>query len=287
MSFQITTAFVQQYRSNVDLLSQQKGSVLRPYVREEPVVGTNEYFDQIGSTTAVKRTSRHGDTPLVGTPHSRRRVSLVDYDWADLVDNLDKVKMLIDPTSPYALSAAYAFGRAMDDEIIAAFVGTAYTGVDGSTTVTFPSGNKITEGGTGVLTVAKLLSAKLILDKADVDPSLARYFAISANGVSDLLNTTEVKSSDYNTVKALAQGQIDSFLGFKFVMSNRLPKAGNIRTMCAWADGGVLLGVGTESQARITERADKNYATQVYNAMSIGATRMEETKCVWVEGYEA
>jgi hypothetical protein len=287
MSFQITTAFVQQYRANVELLSQQRGSVLRPYVREEPVVGTTEYFDQIGATSAVKRTSRHGDTPLVQTPHSRRKVSLVDYDWADLVDNLDKVKMLIDPTSPYAVSAAYAFGRSMDDEIIAAATGTAYTGVDGTTQVTFPSGNKITEGGTGLLTVAKLLSAKLILDKADVDPSLPRYFAISANGVSDLLNTTEVKSSDYNTVKALAQGQIDSFLGFKFLMSNRLSKSGNIRTMFCWAEGGILLGVGTESQARITERADKNYATQVYNAMSIGATRMEEAKVVWVEAYEA
>jgi ABC-type Fe3+ transport system substrate-binding protein len=287
MSFQITTAFVQQYRANVELLSQQRGSLLRPYVREEPVTGTSEYFDQIGATAAVKRQARHADTPLVSTPHSRRKVTLVDYDWADLVDNLDKVKMLIDPTSPYAQSAAMAFGRSMDDEIIAALGGTAYTGVDGTTAVTFPSGNKITEGGTGLLTVAKLLSAKLILDKADVDPSLPRYFAISANGVGDLLNTTEVKSSDYNTVKALAQGQIDSFLGFKFIMSNRLPKTGNIRTMFCWAEGGVLLGVGTESQARITERADKNYAMQVYNAMSIGATRMEEAKVVWVEGYEA
>ena len=69
----------------------------------------------------MKRTTRHGDTPQIDT-HSRRRVSLVDYEYADLIDNQDKIRTLIDPTSSYALAAAYALGRAQDDEIIAAQV---------------------------------------------------------------------------------------------------------------------------------------------------------------------
>ena len=96
MSSQVTTAFVQQYNSNVQLLSQAKGSLLRGAVSVESITGKNAFFDQVGVATAVKRTTRHSDTPQIDTPHSRRRVSLVDYEYADLIDNQDKVRSLID-----------------------------------------------------------------------------------------------------------------------------------------------------------------------------------------------
>ena len=114
MSSQITTAFTQQYSNNVKLLAQEKGSQLRNTVTVESVIGKNSFFDQVGVATAVKRTTRHADTLQVDTPHSRRRVSLVDYEYADLIDNQDKVRTLIDPTSSYAIAAAYALGRAVD-----------------------------------------------------------------------------------------------------------------------------------------------------------------------------
>ena len=108
MSTQITTAFIEQYSANVQHLAQQKGSRLRSAVVNETVVGKNAFFEQIGKTAARQRTSRHSDTPRMDTPHARRRVSLTDYDWADLIDNEDRVRMLIDPTSPYAQAAANA-----------------------------------------------------------------------------------------------------------------------------------------------------------------------------------
>ena len=130
MSTQITTAFVEQYSSNIQMLSQQKGSILRDKVRLESVTGKNAFFDQVGSVTASVRSTRHSDTPQSNTPHSRRRVSLVDYEFADLIDDLDKVRMLVDPTSTYALGYfAYAMGRAMDDAIITAALGSSDTGV--------------------------------------------------------------------------------------------------------------------------------------------------------------
>ena len=67
MSSQITTAFVQQYSANIQMLSQQMGSLLRDKVRVESVVGKNAFFDQVGSVTAQLRTSRHADTPQVDT----------------------------------------------------------------------------------------------------------------------------------------------------------------------------------------------------------------------------
>ena len=136
MSQQITTAFVQQYSANVQMLSQQMGSRLRDAVRLETVVGKNAFIDQIGSVTAQLRSSRHADTPQIDTPHQRRRLSIASYEFADLIDDQDKVRMLIDPTSSYAQAAAAAMGRAMDDVIITAALGTANTGETGSGSAT-------------------------------------------------------------------------------------------------------------------------------------------------------
>ena len=287
MSTLITTAVVEQYSSNIQMLSQQKGSLLRDKVRVESVTGKNAFFDQVGSVTASVRSTRHADTPQSDTPHSRRRVSLVDYEFADLIDDLDKVRMLVDPTSTYALAAAYAMGRAMDDAIIAAATGSADTGVAGGTAVALPSSQIIAEAGTTGMTIAKLREAKEIIDLADVDPSLPRHIIVSPKQITDLLGTTEVTSSDFNTVKALAQGDINSFLGFNFVVSNRLAIATSKRDCIAFVSDGIGLAVGKDSTARIDERADKGYATQVYYSAAFGATRMEEDKVVKIQAYEA
>ena len=287
MSNQITTAFVQQYSNNVQMLSQQKGSLLRSAVDVETVVGKNSFFDQVGVASAVKRLTRHADTPQMDTPHARRRVSLSDYEYSDLIDNQDKIRTLIDPTSAYATAAAYALGRAQDDEIIAALSGTAYTGETGSTATALPSAQKITEASTGGLTIAKLRNAKEILDSASVDPSIPRYIAVSPKQITDLLGTTEVTSSDFNTVKALANGEVNSFLGFNFIVSNRLDISSSKRLCLVWAMDGCKMAIGQDLMTRIDERADKGYAHQVYVCQSIGATRMEEEKVVTIEAHEA
>ncbi len=281
MSVNITNAFVEQYSSNVTMLSQQMGSKLRGAVDVETVRGKNAFFDQIGATAAVARTTRHGDTPRVDTPHSRRRVSLGDFEWADLIDDLDKVRMLNDPTSNYAKAAAAAMNRTIDDQIIAALGGSADTGVAGGTAVALPASSKFaTAQQADGLTIAKLLETKFFFDNGDVDPSVKRYFVCGPKQIQDLLATTEIKSSDFNTVKALAQGDINSFLGFEFIMSTRLA-FDNTNTddrLCfGFTQDAVKLAIGAEPKAKITERDDKSYATQVYYSMALGATRMQET----------
>jgi hypothetical protein len=282
MSAQITTAFSQQFSTNVQLLSQQMGSILRGGVEEESVVGEKAFFDQVGSAAAIKRTSRHSDTPMVETPHSRRMVTMEAYEWADLIDDADKVQMLIDPTSTYARAAAAAMGRAMDDAIIEAATGTSLTGKAGATSTTMLSANQIANGSAD-LTVAKLISAKKLLDLGSVDPSIPRHIAVGPDQIEALLNTTSVTSSDFNTVKALVQGEVNTFMGFQFHVSTRLAKAGNIRTCFAWAQDGIKLAVGKDVQSRIDERADKSYSTQVYYCAQFGSTRMEEAKVVSID----
>ena len=287
MSNQITTAFVQQYSNNVQMLSQQKGSLLRGVVDVETVNGKHAYFERIGSVSAVKRVSRHSDTPQIDTPHSRRRVSMADYEWADLIDSADRVRTLIDPTSQYALAAAYAMGRSMDDTIIEAASGNAFGGETGSTTVALPSGQKITEASTGGLTIAKLRETKEILDSNSVDPSIPRTIVVGPKQITDLLGTTEVTSSDFNSVKALANGEINSFLGFNFIVSNRLDLTSSKRLCLAFTNDAIKLALGKDVTTRIDERADKGYSTQVYLCMTMGATRLEDEKVVTIQAHEA
>ena len=280
MSSNITTSFVEQYSSNVQMLSQQMSSKLRGSVDVESITGKNAFFEQIDSTAAVLRTSRHGDTPQIDTPHSRRRVSLADYEWADLIDDTDKIRSLVDPTSAYAKNAAAAMNRAMDDVIITAINASASTGVSGATGVALPSTQKFaTSNQSDGLTIAKLLAAKKNFDNNDIDPSRRRFLVCGPQQIADLLAVTQVTSSDFNTVKALAQGDINSFLGFEFIMSNRLPfdaTNGDDRLVFAYTEDAIKLAIGKDVSAQISERADKSYSTQVYYCMSLGSTRMEE-----------
>lgn len=295
MSTQVTTAFVQQYKANVELLVQQKGSRLRPYVRTETQNAEFDYYDRIGTTTAVEVTSRHADTALISTPHDRRRVSLRDFDWADLIDRVDRIRMLIDPTNPYAQNAAFALGRKMDDVLVEAVFGTAQSGKTGSTSVSFPSSQQIAvnyvESGSAAnsgLTVGKLRRAKEILDANETDPSEARYIWCSAKQLHDLLQDTNVISADFNTVKALVQGEVNTFMGFEFVRTERLGVDGSSHRRCvAYVKSGMLLAVGMDINVDIGPRRDKRNSTQVYCSMTCGATRMEEEKVVEILALES
>lgn len=282
MSFEVTTAFVQQYTTNIGLLLQQRGSKLRGCGMEASYTGkAAKAVEQIGSVVAQKRTSRHDDTPLISTPHDARWVFPEDYRVADLVDDPDKLRMLIDPTSPYAINQAYAIGRALDDDFLSAALGTSKTGENGTTNTVFDTTNQqIASGSTG-LTVSKLRDAKKILLSNEVDVEMDELFiAVTAQQLDDLLGTTEVTSSDYNSVKALVQGQIDTFMGFKFKHIERLTQSGGERQVVAWAKSGMHVGMWNDISSRISERGDKNYSMQVFSSGTFGCTRTEEGKVV-------
>lgn len=295
MSVEITTARVEQYRSNVYHLVQQKGSKLRKAVRVETVTGKNEFFEQLGSVAARKRPSRHADTPRMDTPHLRRRVSLTDYDWADLIDKEDEIRNLVNFTSPYAQACAYAMGRSIDDAILEAITATAYTGETGSTSTAFDT-NMVVDVQTvwpGVsaadtgLNVAKIVEAKRLLNSNDVDPDDPCWMVINGDQQKSLLLDERISNRDYNTLQALQDGEVAKFGGFNMILCNRLTTDANSDTIVPfWAAGvnnGMLLALGKDMTTKITERADKNYATQVFGCMTIGSTRMEEKKVGYIE----
>lgn len=284
MSVEIPVAFVDQFKSNVYVLAQQKKSKLREWVRVQDLVGRSHSFERIGPTEMVQKTVRHADTPLVSTPHSRRRVTPLDWEWADLVDVQDKVRLLIDPESEYTQNAARASGRRWDRDIISAALGNAFSidAADASTPVALPSLQLIVDGGTG-LTMAKVRQAKFLFDDVDVDED-DRVFVASPKGMQQLLTDSTVTSSDFNTIKALIDGTIADrrWMGFSWVVSSLLPKTANIRTNIAWQKNAMGMAINQDMTSHIDVRPDKSYATQVYISQTFGVTRIEEAGVVSV-----
>lgn len=302
MSYTVNTAFVQQFKNNLELLVQQKGSIMLPVVSAERITGKYTHFDRLGSGEASEVLTRHGDTPSpLNLAHSRRRCILRTFDAAELVDNADKVRMLIDPTSEYSTSIAYALGRKADDIILAGLYGTAYA-VDSSDSQTsvalsdLGSSQQIIDEDTGTantdLTVAKLRAAKKRLMKNNVDlQSETPVCAHDGQALTDgLLAETSVTSSDYNTVKALVAGEVNTFMGFRFVWCERLADSQHLTSegfarAIVFVPSAIGVAMGRDINVRISERDDKRYSTQVYGAMDIGAVRRQEEKVVVIECY--
>ena len=288
MSSQIDTALVQNYRSNIEVQFQQKGSRLRNTVRVETQKAEFDFYDRIGPVEASKVTTRHGDTPLNETPHDRRRIALEDYDWADLIDKKDKLRMLADPTSAYTQNAVFALGRAVDRTIIAAATATAYTGKTGSTTVAFPAASEVAvdyvESGSAAnsnLTIGKLRRIHyLLLSKEAIEDGETINAIVSASQIQSLLRTTEVTSADYNTVRALVNGTVDTFMGFKFTRTELLTVSSSIRECLFYPTSGITLAVSDELQVEVDRLPGKRYSVQVYVAGGFGASRMWEEKVI-------
>ena len=241
----------------------------------------------MGAVTAQAKTTRHADTPLIETPQDKRWVYPTDYEWADLIDDQDKLRVIADPTSPYAINGAMALGRAMDDLIVTAATGTSKTGEDGTTSTSFPAGQ--TAGTTsGGLTVVKLREAMQLLIAAEVDVDNEPLFcAIGAQQHDDLLGQTQAISLDFTTRPVLVDGRIKAFMGFNFIDSQRLAISGTDRTVITWAKSGLHLGIWNDINVQISDRADKSYSTQVYVKGTFGATRVEEKKVVAITCSEA
>jgi hypothetical protein len=216
---------------------------------------------------------------LTDTPQTRRMVTMATFDKADMVDKRDEVRVLNNPINAYTQSYAAAANRKKDKIIIDAFDATAYTGVDGTGTAGFSTAYSIAHGSAG-LTLAKIVQAKKILKAAENDPDQPWYIAYSAEQLEDVLNDSTITSADYNSVRLLQQGDINSFMGFTWIHTEQLPAASSVRSVFAWVRDCMLLGVSTEISGSVDRRPDKNNGLQVAYTMDAGATRMQETGVV-------
>jgi len=293
MLTQLPEHFQTQFADNWEHLLQQKESRLEGKCRRATIKGKERNFSQLGKSKMRLITTRNGVTIPSDTAMAKRWVRPKGYDEVTFIDEFDKIALgeLPAPESEHVQSHSMAAKRTMDEVIIAGLEGTAYIGETGTDAVDLGAGQKVAvdyviSGSTANsgLTLAKLTRAKYILDKNEVE-SEDRYFIHSAKQLQDLLNNViEIKSSDYNNVKALVDGKVTRFMGFDFVMTEllTLDVASDVRTCIAYHKAGVLLGIGQEKKVLIDVRADLNHTIQIRTTILLGATRMEEERVVLV-----
>lgn len=288
----IPVYYVEQFSTNIQVLSQQKGSRLEKTVTTGSYVGSQASpVDQVGAISALKVVNRFAPMGRVDASADRRWVFPVDYELPQLIDSFDKLRLLIDPMSTYVMNAMYAMGRAKDDEIIAAYHGTAKTGNQGGTSTTLPSGQVVSvqQGAAAPsgLTVPKLREAKRILmaNEVDIDND-ELWVAVKAKQHDNLLAEAQVVSTDFNDKPVLVDGKVTRFLGFNFVHTERLlsgtdDQAGTSDAIPAYAKSGMHLGMWNDISTDISRRNDlSGLPYQAYAKGTFGATRIEEKKMV-------
>lgn len=286
-------SFVQHYGRNVQMMAQQVGSRLRDKVLVENPVGTRHYFELYNTNDAMRQvTDRFADIQATDTKFQRVAVDLLDYDDAKYVDNFDKLKMLIDPMSPIVQAQAAQMGRQIDDIIIAGAFGNMLSGQAGATVTAFTSGQQVainswaygSGSGNSNLTISKILEAKQKLDSAEV-PAEGRYMVIDAINNTKLLATAEATSKDFVSQANLERGMIQSFAGFEFIHSERLPTDGSgYRRVLAFQRTGLGLAIAQDPKADISQiKIKRSLPWQAYISLSMAATRLEDSKVVEVK----
>jgi len=310
----IDTAFVNQYGKTLDLVAETKGGKFTGMSLEDTVVGEDAYYDQLGSVfaTAVVDSGSDTDSPSDSISHLRRKLDLTNYEVGLLLDRFDKVQTLINPESEYVMRQVSSLMRKKDIEFIKGALGTASTGKSGGGSADLAAGNKILQANAG-LTIDKIREARAILQKNGVDlddPLNEAYLAVTPTQIEDLLGAEKATSADFMNVKALVSGAIDTFYGFKIVVSNLLPFVAtdsntanltwsasdvpsvsstddNVRANFAWVKSGIRTGVGINIETDVAKRADKRFNYYAYSAMRCGSVRMEEDKVVQIQVSEA
>jgi hypothetical protein len=294
MAISISNAYVQSFESNIRLLAQQGNTLLRQYVSEVHDESLMHNWDMLGSATARAKSSARMASPAggdqtggVGTSDqiafTRRRTSVVSYDAGEQIEIEDPSKMMADPTSSITTALANAMKRKIDDVIISACNDPVTSGA--GATVNFPSG-QVVGGATSIISVDLLLSVQQLFMTNDVDPDEERVLVISPVQYRTLMNIDKLTSADYQALKGLATGYLPNFLGFHHVViSNRLgntttpPTAGQIYCL-AFTRRAIGLHIAKDIWARVDPRVDMSYAWQFYTAMTMAATRVEDSHVV-------
>ncbi len=289
MAYEIPDHFHREFTTNVELLLQERTPIMATGVDMRSYTGeAAQVVKQFGEVDFTEKTTRHSDTTFSDIQHKQRWVFPTDYTLALPIDSEDELRMLNSPQSSYAEAMRAGWARKTNAVIRDALLGDAKTGKNGATTTSFDTANQqIAASGAG-MTISKLRTALEILRGNHVDDFDPLFVAMTSKQFTDLLETTEVTSSDFNTVKALVQGDIDSFLGFKFLRYESLGVDGSSNRRCiAWARSGLVHGNWNSLETRIGERPDKNYLTQVFMKGTQGATRTQEGKVVEILCTEA
>lgn len=255
MALQISNAFVTLFDSEVKQAYQAQRALAGLTRERTNVEGSTVKFPKIGKGSASVRVPQTDVVPLNVT-YSQVTASMTDYIAAEYSDIFHQQRVNFNERQELVQVVSGAIGRRMDQVIIDALIAASSTG-----TVANTIQNDGSTGSATDLNVGKLRAAKKILDAKNV-PMEGRTIVLHANNLSALLGQTTVTSSDFNTVKALVTGELDTFLGFKFVTigdrdEGGLPKASADRTVFAFHRDSVGMAIGLNQTSRVDYIAEK------------------------------
>ncbi len=299
-TYSVPEHHVKMYTANVNAALNKEGGLLGGFVSASGYSGEKaQVINFLGPVEFIERNSPYGDTKLTELEHTQRWISGIEYDCAILIDRLDVLKMIYEPTSPYVARMVEAADRKKDEIIMSKFFATAKTGKDGTSNTTFPVSDIIVHGSTR-FTVAKLRAARKLLKKRHVNlRTTTPYVAVTSEQTDDLLGEVAVGSSDYNAVKPLVDGEVSKFMGFMFVpyedngnalngrgVPTHIDGADTIRECPVWVPEGHHYGLWDSLSMVISPRPDKNNIKQAHATFTAGATRVEEGKVLKLEAVE-
>jgi hypothetical protein len=265
MSVSLSNAFVTLFDAEVKQAYQGKAMLVGAVRQRRGVEGSTVKFPKVGAGVATPRVPQTDVTPI-NASFSQVTLTLADWNAAEYSDIFSQAKVNFDERQELVQVVAAAMGRRQDQMII-----DALTASSTSLTVSNDIGGSDTN-----LNVAKLREAKRLLDKNNVDPG-DRHIVIHANSLASLLSETAVTSSDFNSVKALVQGDINTFLGFTFhVMGDRSEgglaiDGSNDRTVWAFHKTAVGYGEGLGMRTEINYIPEKTswLVNEVFSAGAI------------------
>lgn len=278
MAITIDKVYIQTFERNVRHLAQQADTRLRRFVTEKATDGQKHNWERLGSGEASLKAAARVATPTSDLPWSRRVSLAQTYHMGETVEQEDVVQMLIDPNSNVSAAIANGMKRKIDDILIAAATGTALNG-DG-TTSTFPAGQVVGDG-TGTISIDNILEVQEKFYKNDIDPDESKVMVISPTVQRKLMSLMEVTSGDFQNSKALATGMLPDWMGFTWVVSNRLlvPSAGQISCL-AFTKRALGFQVNRDITAKVAEDPGLSFAWRIYAAMTMGAVRTEDEHIV-------
>jgi hypothetical protein len=269
MSKNLTAAAVTEFDSDVKHEYQGMKTLRECVTVRSGVVGEAYKFTRMGKGLANQKASQADVTPM-DISHARQTATLENWNAPEYTDIFDQAEVNFDEKAELAQTIAKAIGRREDQIVIDVLAGVTYAATNDQDPDTGRS-----FAATGNFTLAELRSCAGHLDDIECDES-DRFIVVRALALQNLLKETQVTSSDYNTVKALVNGDLDSYMGFKIKkigtrVEGGLPGAAATRKAYAWHKASIGIAIGIDMKTTIDWVAQKTswLANGIYKAGAV------------------
>jgi hypothetical protein len=245
MSLQLTNNQLASFDKAVKHAYQGKGMLRGTVKVKTGIVGATHQFQKMGKGMATPRVPQTDVVPM-NIGHSNAVATLTNWNAPEYTDIYDAAEVNYSEQAELAETIANAMHRREDQMVIDALDASGTTNTVAKTI-----------GGNNGMNTTKCRAAMTELNRLGV-PSGDRTMVVNADGLNQLLGTTPPTSSDFASVKALVDGDINTWLGFTWItMDDRdndeggLPLSTNDRTAFAYHKGSTGLAVGLDRRTEV------------------------------------